>query len=73
MFNPIGLDEVCVQATHLEARGKNTFDALNEDSDFKSKGKKGLQIPERKKGNSFARTVQKQGTMNITVGSFILS
>lgn len=23
MFNPTNLDEVCVQATHLEARGKN--------------------------------------------------
>ena len=23
MFKPTGLDEVCVQATHLEARGKN--------------------------------------------------
>ena len=23
MFNPTSLDEVCVQATHLEARGKN--------------------------------------------------
>ena len=24
MFNPNNLDDVCVQATHLEARGKNT-------------------------------------------------
>ena len=24
MFNPTSLDEVCVQATHLEARGKKT-------------------------------------------------
>ena len=23
MFNPTSLDEVCVQATHLESRGKN--------------------------------------------------
>ena len=23
MFNPMNLDEVCVQATHLEERGKN--------------------------------------------------
>ena len=23
MFNPTSLDEVCVQATHLEARGNN--------------------------------------------------
>ena len=26
MFNPTKLDEVCVQATHLEARGKNITD-----------------------------------------------
>ena len=26
MFNPTILDEVCVQATHLEARGKNIFE-----------------------------------------------
>ena len=26
MFNPTSLDEVCVQATHLEARGKQSFD-----------------------------------------------
>ena len=23
-FNPINLDEVCVQATHMESKGKNT-------------------------------------------------
>ena len=26
MFNPTSLDEVCVQATHLESRGENTFE-----------------------------------------------
>ena len=26
MFNPTSLDEVCVQATHLEARGKSVQD-----------------------------------------------
>ena len=26
MFNPTSLDEVCVQATHLEARGKNILE-----------------------------------------------
>jgi hypothetical protein len=25
MFNPTNLDELCVQATHLEARGKNDY------------------------------------------------
>eukprot|EP00253_Pinus_taeda_P010660 PITA_10660 len=31
MFNPTSLDEVCVQATHLEARGKNTFEEGHEE------------------------------------------
>ena len=26
MFNPTNLDEVCVQATHLESRGNNTYE-----------------------------------------------
>lgn len=39
MFNPTTLDEVCVQATHLETRGKNTIDG-SEGSDFKGKGRK---------------------------------
>ena len=73
MFNPTSLDEVCVQAMHLEARGKNTFDALNEDCDLKAKEEKGLQIPKRKKVISFARTVQKQAMTKTTIGSFIWS
>ena len=36
MFNPTNLDEVCVQATHLEARGKKNID---EKSDSEGKGK----------------------------------
>jgi hypothetical protein len=52
MFNPTSLDEVCVQATHLEARGKNTFDegrnkffkGKNKDKPFKGKGKKNASV-----------------------------
>ena len=48
MFNPTSLDEVCVQATHLEARGKNTFEegrnkpakGKNKEKTSKGKGKK---------------------------------
>jgi len=36
MFNPNNLDDVCVQATHLEERGKNT---LEEGSKKSFKGK----------------------------------
>ena len=32
MFNPTKLDEVCVQATHLETRGKNVFEETSESS-----------------------------------------
>ena len=42
MFNPTSLDEVCVQATHLEARGKNTFED-GRNKPFKGKTKKRLQ------------------------------
>ena len=38
MFNPTSLVEVCVQATHLEARGKNTFDE-GRNKPFKGKKK----------------------------------
>ena len=55
MFNPTSLDEVCVQATHLEARGKNTFDegrnkffkGKNKDKNFKGKGKKNASIKQK--------------------------
>ena len=47
MFNPTSLDEVCVQATHLEARGKNIFEegrkkpfkGKNKENTFKGKRK----------------------------------
>ena len=45
MFNPTSLDEVCVQATHLEARGKNIIDEgrkklfKGKDKEKTSKGK----------------------------------
>ena len=26
MFNPTNLDEVCVQGTHFESRGNNTYE-----------------------------------------------
>ena len=31
MFNPSNLDDVCVQATHLEARGKHANDTFCEE------------------------------------------
>ena len=38
MFNPSNLDEVCVQAKHLEARGKQNIEEKGE-SEGKGKGK----------------------------------
>ena len=39
MYNPASLDEVCVQATHLEARGKNIIDESRK-KPFKGKKKR---------------------------------
>ena len=40
MFNPSNLDDVCVQATHLEARGKHDDDSfMNKSSKFDNKDK----------------------------------
>ena len=39
MFNPNNLDEVCVQAMHLEARGKIFFEEGSRNKPFKGKGK----------------------------------
>ena len=38
IFNPTSLDEVCVQATHLEARGKNIYEE-GRNNTFKGKNK----------------------------------
>jgi hypothetical protein len=41
MFNPMNLDEVCVQATHLEARGRNdTHEGFKKTHSQGDKGKK---------------------------------
>ena len=45
MFNPTNLDEVCVQATHIETKGKNTKENFSkkpfkpDGNKFKGKGK----------------------------------
>ena len=52
MFNPTSLDEVCVQATHLEERGKNIpeegkrkpLKGGEKGKGFKGKGKKNASI-----------------------------
>jgi hypothetical protein len=60
MFNPSNLDEVCVQATHLEARGRNETHEGNKNPfshgdkgkrKFKGKGKKNFVV--NKEGEKF--------------------
>lgn len=54
MFNPTSLDEVCVQATHLEARGKNTFE------EGRNKAPKGKNKEKTSKGKSKKNASVKQ-------------
>ena len=62
MFNPNNLDDVCVKATHLEARGKNTPE---EGSKKQFKGKEKEKGFKGKKMNSLKRKERKQ-FVNIT-------
>ena len=58
MFNPTSLDEVCVQAMHLEARGKQSFDG-NVDSEFKGKRRKINENSRKEKGKLFCKNCSK--------------
>ena len=51
MFNPTSLDEVCVQATHLEARGKNISEEGRK-KPFKGKAKENTSKGKNKKNAS---------------------
>ena len=52
MFGPTNLDEICVQSTHLEARGKNIqeegkkkpFQSVEKGKKFKGKQKKNASV-----------------------------
>ena len=68
MFNPTSLDEVCVQATHLEARGKNIseqgrkkpFKGKTKEKASKGKNKKNASI--KKEGeNMVCKHFSKEG------------
>ena len=51
MFNPTSLDDVSVQATHLEARGKNVSHDVGKSSkstEIKNKEKKNKKWKERR-------------------------
>ena len=72
---PTNIYEVCIQATHLEARGKQSIDEKSE-SEGKRKGKiygrgkRNSFVKERRK-KSHAKTVQRLAMMNTIVGNFI--
>ena len=57
MFNPINSDEVCVQATHLEARGENIQEEGSKKKPLKGKGK---EKGGKWKGNNNA-SIKKEG------------
>ena len=61
MFNPINLDQVCVQSTHLEARGKNIQEEGIKKKPFKGKEK---EKGGKWKGNNNA-SVKKEGEKTI--------
>ena len=78
MFNPTILDEVCVQATHLEARGKNVREEGKNNhlrvvkNERVSKENKRKIHPLKKKGiKPHVNIVAKRVMMKSTIGSFI--
>jgi hypothetical protein len=80
MFNPSNLDEVCVQATHLEARGRNdTHEGFKKTYSHGDKGKKKFKgngrknAAVKKEGEKFTcKHCSKMAMMKTIVGSFIL-
>ena len=76
MFNPNNIDDVCVQATHLEARGENTPEEVVK-SCLRLKRKKRVSRErkmhplKRKKKKQYENIVLERVTMKLIVGSFI--
>ena len=58
MFNPTSLDEVCVQATHLETIGKNTSEEGRK-KPFKGKNKENTSKGKNKKNASVKKVAEK--------------
>ena len=54
IFNPTTLDEVCVQATHLEARGKNIYEEGRK-KPFKGKNKEKTSKGKSRKNESIKK------------------
>jgi hypothetical protein len=79
LFNPTSLDEVCVQATHLESRGKNgleenPFKHSKTISTEKEMGStRGPLQQRRKKENPLVAIARKFVMMKNIVGNYIQS
>ena len=80
MFNSTKLYELCVQATHLEARGKNVPQEgiknpssveTKERGNSKEKGRRMLQS-RKTENNSHVNIVQNKAVIKTIVGNFIL-
>ena len=79
MFNPIGLDEVCVQATHLEARGKKISEEVRK-KPLRVKTKRRPQKVKEKRMHMlrnrekkwFVNILQNKAMMKLIVGNYIL-
>ena len=77
MFNPISIDEVSIQATHLEARGKNGNPEVGGPSQptaskSNEKRKQG-RLTLHRKAKLHALTVKRMGMMMSIVGFCIQS
>ena len=81
MFNPTSLDEVCVQATHLEARGKNiSNEGRNKPSLLREKTKrrpknlkaKRMHLSRKREKKWFVNIVQEKAIMKINGEIYIL-
>ena len=76
MFNPNNLDDVCAQATHLEARGKNTPKEGSKNP-FKGKEKKRVSRERKmhtlkwKERKQYVNIVPDRFTMKLIFRSFI--
>jgi len=81
MFNPTSIDEVYIQATHLEARGKNgnpevggpSQPATSKSKEKKSRSGKQGRLTLHRKAKLHALTVKKRGMMMSIVGFCIQS
>ena len=77
MFIPTNLDEVCVQATHIELKGKSVHDVSSVEPVQAKEGKEKRKVKHaatrrRVMRNLHARILKSKGMKRQSVGSYIL-